>query len=406
MNLFLRGTDDQNPIGSEGVSALEFDRKGVYLASVTKSGCLTVHDFEDLFYEGKVLPLGFKEDEGKLLLHVATYNQLDAVRWNTCNQNEVACTSLKSSEVYIYDIGYVSSEPVDVLRKKPTISITGYTAQKGLSDIAFSSSDTSRLFASDFSGMVNVWDRRMSDFPYYELRTNCNDAITSIKLSSDNQVVFGGSKHGCIYIWDIRGGRSSAAFQNNMEYCSPLSSVKLETEFGKIRSLKAQSNIGLKEIHSIDINPSCHYQLAFHLDDAWSGVFDMNCMNVTHVHCPPPAWLRDNIDDMGNICHLRKPSWLPSYSIYAVGSDDGLHLLDFYPDRSSPCHVDFEEEIEGTSQHQQRQNQFISFSEGITACAVHPITGTIVAGTKLSPLLVISQAPVSCSGEDDCQNCN
>ncbi|VFR02778.1 unnamed protein product [Cuscuta campestris] len=154
MNLFLRGTDDQNPIGSEGVSALEFDRKGVYLASVTKSGCLTVHDFEDLFYEGKVLPLGFKEDEGKLLLHVATYNQLDAVRWNTCNQNEVACTSLKSSEVYIYDIGYVSSEPVDVLRKKPTISITGYTAQKGLSDIAFSSSDTSRLFASDFSALI------------------------------------------------------------------------------------------------------------------------------------------------------------------------------------------------------------------------------------------------------------
>lgn len=33
----------------EGVSAMEFDKKGIYLASVTNSGCLTVHDFETLY---------------------------------------------------------------------------------------------------------------------------------------------------------------------------------------------------------------------------------------------------------------------------------------------------------------------------------------------------------------------
>nr|GMD13064.1 uncharacterized protein LOC109160291 [Ipomoea batatas]GMD14812.1 uncharacterized protein LOC109160291 [Ipomoea batatas]GMD17991.1 uncharacterized protein LOC109160291 [Ipomoea batatas]GME20774.1 uncharacterized protein LOC109160291 [Ipomoea batatas] len=432
--------NNRNLIGSEAVSALEFDRKcrgacervtgqwtglegraggtedlalpmvaiaekktrnkrtrlksftdlplpnGVYLASVTKSGCLTVHDFEDLFYEGKVFPLGFKEDEEKLLLHISTHNRLDVVRWNICNQNEVASTSLKSSEVRIYDIGYISSEPVDVLSKRSTISMHGYS-QRGLSDIAFSSSDNSRLYASDFSGVVNVWDRRLSGLPCHELRTNCSDAITSIKLNADNQVMFGASKHGFIYMWDIRGGRSSTAFQNNTEYYSPLVSVKLATELGKITSLKAQSNVHLKEIHSIDINPSCQYQLAFHLDDGW-----------------------DNIDCLGNICHLRKPSWLPNYSIYAIGSesDDGIHLLDFYPDRSSPCHVNFDEEIEGTNQvqHQHRQNKFIPLSEGVTACTVHPLTGTIVAGTKSSSLLVISQASGSCPGDDHCQRCN
>ncbi|XP_031101132.1 uncharacterized protein LOC116005046 [Ipomoea triloba] len=412
INWFRGGSfsfNNRNLIGSEAVSALEFDRKGVYLASVTKSGCLTVHDFEDLFYEGKVFPLGFKEDEEKLLLHISTHNRLDVVRWNICNQNEVASTSLKSSEVRIYDIGYISSEPVDVLSKRSTISMHGYS-QRGLSDIAFSSSDNSRLYASDFSGVVNVWDRRLSGLPCHELRTNCSDAITSIKLNADNQVMFGASKHGFIYMWDIRGGRSSTAFQNNTEYYSPLVSVKLATELGKITSLKAQSNVHLKEIHSIDINPSCQYQLAFHLDDGWSGVFDVNSLRVTHVHCPPPAWLRDNIDCLGNICHLRKPSWLPNYSIYAIGSesDDGIHLLDFYPDRSSPCHVNFDEEIEGTNQvqHQHRQNKFIPLSEGVTACTVHPLTGTIVAGTKSSSLLVISQASVSCPGDDHCQRCN
>uniref|UniRef100_A0A3Q7JML1 Uncharacterized protein n=1 Tax=Solanum lycopersicum TaxID=4081 RepID=A0A3Q7JML1_SOLLC len=83
---------------------------------------------------------------------------------------------------------------------------------------------------------------------------------------------------------------------------------------------KAQSNIVSKEIHSIHINPSCQNQLAFHLDDGWDG-----------------------FNDLANLRCLRKPSWIPAYSIYVVGSlsSNGLYLLDFYPDRSSPCHVDF-----------------------------------------------------------------
>jgi len=33
--------------------------------------------------------------------------------------------------------------------------------------------------------------------------------------------------------------------------------------------MQAQANIVPKEIHSIDIDPSCPYQLAFHLVDGW-----------------------------------------------------------------------------------------------------------------------------------------
>ena len=33
--------------------------------------------------------------------------------------------------------------------------------------------------------------------------------------------------------------------------------------------LQAQSDIVAKVIHSIDLDPSCPYQLAFHLDDGW-----------------------------------------------------------------------------------------------------------------------------------------
>lgn len=32
---------------------------------------------------------------------------------------------------------------------------------------------------------------------------------------------------------------------------------------------------------------------------------------------------------------------------------------------------------------QRKQNRFLSLSEGVTACAAHPLNGTIVAGTEV-----------------------
>ncbi|RVW85399.1 hypothetical protein CK203_038962 [Vitis vinifera] len=93
--------------------------------------------------------------------------------------------------------------------------------------------------------------------------------------------------------------------------------------------------------------------------------------------------------------------------IYAVGSssDNGIHLLDFYPDSSSPCHVEYSEDMQSLSgvKNQSKQNMFVPLSEGVTACATHPLNGTIIAGTKQSSLLVISQRHKSCQG-DHCQS--
>ncbi|GFP99618.1 1-deoxy-d-xylulose-5-phosphate synthase 1 chloroplastic [Phtheirospermum japonicum] len=60
------------------------------------------------------------------------------------HKKRIACTSMKSSEVHIYDIGYISSEPVEVLRKRPNITVHGFNVHKGFSDIAFSSDENSR----------------------------------------------------------------------------------------------------------------------------------------------------------------------------------------------------------------------------------------------------------------------
>lgn len=383
-----------------GVSALEFDTKGIYLASVTRSGCLTVHEFESLYCQsnGSVIDPGV--DEEKQLMHISLSNGINAVRWNPANQCEIACTSLSNNEVRIFDIGYVSSQPTEVLRKRPTVSVHGSSVRRGLSDIALFDDDA-RVLASDTCGVISMWDRRVSDLPQTGLTTNANSGLTSIQLVGD-QFVYGASKSGFIYVWDLRGGRSSAAFQSHKEvHSSPLTSVKLASMLNKIGPLKAQSNILPKEIQSIDINPTCPYQLGFHLEDGWSGVFDMHNFQVSHIHCPPPPWL-DEADGAIPICPPRKPSWLLEHSIYAVGStsSNGLHLLDFNPHTSSPCHVDYDDS-KSPQETLQRKNIFVPLSERVTACATHPLNGAIVAGTVEASLLMISQKHLSCKKDDD-----
>ncbi|KAF5748774.1 hypothetical protein HS088_TW04G00732 [Tripterygium wilfordii] len=335
-------TDDRIPVKKQGLSALEFDSKGIYLASVTKSGCLTVHDFEVLYCQSQTKDSSpcSQEDESKILVHLSVPLELDSVRWNPSNQDEVWITY-----------------PLNQLK----------------------------LIASDTNGVLHVWDKRTSSLPCLELTTNSYGIVNSIQLNVDSQVIFGAGKQGIIYSWDLRGGKTSAMFQtHNVARYPPLTSLKLSSMLERIGPLKAQSNIVSKEIHSINLDPSCPHQLAFHLDDGWSGVLDLHNLEVTHIHCPPPAWLNgSSISD--DQLHLRKPTWLPTYSIYVVGSssENGIHLLDFYPHASSPSHV-YNEDIESLSRDNRRkQHNFIPMSEAIIACAAHPLNGTIVAGTKV-----------------------
>ncbi|XP_068636870.1 uncharacterized protein [Aristolochia californica] len=379
----------QIPLTREGISGLEFDRKGIYLATVSKSGCLTVHDFETV----SCTTNGLSSNEAKQVLHISTNRQLDVVRWNTTNQDEVACASLRHNEVLMFDIGYVSSDPVEVLKMKLS-TLHGLEACSGVSDVTFTSDDNARLFASGLNGAIYAWDRRLSHYPYLELTSNSRSSLNSIQLNMENWVIFGANKHGIIYAWDLRGGKTSVAFQSHKEvHNPPMTSMKLSSMLETITSLKEQSNIVPKEIHSIDFDPSCPYQLAFHLDDGWSGVLNTHSLQVTHVHCPPPAWL-DSEDSSTGYTNIRKPAWIPTYSIYAVGSSssNGIHLLDFYPHKSSACHVDFSEGVETTSQetNQTTRNTYIPLSKSVTACAAHPLNGTIVAGTQQTSLLVIS----------------
>ncbi|XP_072972954.1 uncharacterized protein [Typha angustifolia] len=380
------------------ISDLEFDSKGIYLAAVTKSGCLTVYDFETLYCSTYGSVSGLLDEKATNLLHIPNCVSFDVVRWNPANQDEVVCSSRQSDSIHLFDISYISSEPHEVLRRRRFKS-WGLNPEpyKGLSDLVFSSEDKSRLLAAGLDGTVYIWDRRRSNVNYLELTTNAKCQLNSIELGVENHIVFGASRHGTIYAWDLRGGRGSFAFQSHNEV-PLLTSFKISSMLEKIGSLKAQSNIVSTEVHSINFDPCCSYQLAFHLDDGWSGVLNVNTLSVTHVHCPPPAWL-DGTEL--KLCRtLRRPTWLPTCSIYAVGSSSrkGLYLLDFYPHKSSSCHVDFNEELNSMSEESRGtvQNRIVPVSDYVTACAAHPFNNTIIVGTEQSSLLLLSQKHGNC----------
>ncbi|XP_037447197.1 uncharacterized protein LOC119316906 [Triticum dicoccoides] len=314
---------------------------------------------------------------------------LCAVRWNPGNQDEIVCSSNQTDKVLLFDIGYVSSAPTEVLQKGKT-KFHGLCSEsrKGLTDVAFTPDGKSRLFASGLDGAVYMWDMRLSKTHCVELTALPESQFTSVKLNMDNRTVFGATRNGTIHVWDTRGGRASAAFQSHNEV-QPLSSVKISRLLGKIASLKEQSNIVSGEILSIDFNPSCSYQLAFHLDDGWSGVLNVNTFSVSHLHCPPPAWL----EGVDSVLHKRKATWLSTSSIYAVGSssNNGIYALDFHPDTSSACHVDYNEETKGSEENQPAENKFIPLSERVLSCAAHPLSHDIICGTEFSSLLMVSQ---------------
>lgn len=126
-----------------------------------------------------------------------------------------------------------------------------------------------RFIGSDSNGGVSIWDRRTGAFPCLEFTANSHASLYSIQLTADNLMVFGAGRYGKTSAWDLRGGGTSA-FQIHKEVCHPpVVEWNISSMLEQIKTLKAQSAIVPKDVHSIIFDPSCPYQLAFHLDDGW-----------------------------------------------------------------------------------------------------------------------------------------
>ncbi|KAH9302172.1 hypothetical protein KI387_013755, partial [Taxus chinensis] len=144
--------DRASHYGREWISSVEFDSKGIYLVSVTSTGCLRVHDYETLYCQRARTRIKDRRkkndfrDETRPIVEVSTCERLDAVHWNPTNQDEVGCVSERNGKVLLFDIGYESSKPSQVLERKLNPSMQENMEHFGLTDLAFSCRDKFRCF--------------------------------------------------------------------------------------------------------------------------------------------------------------------------------------------------------------------------------------------------------------------
>lgn len=378
------------------VTCVEFDAQGVYVASVSSNGCLSIHDFETLYCTSG----GREAEEVKPTVHVHTRHKLEAMRWNPNNQDEVACVASGSNNVYLYDIASFSQDPRQKLQFKPK---TQRGQPASLFDLSYSTIDKDRMIACGNDNNVHVWDRRVGKLPTMSLPAPTGGGdLNSLQLLRDEHLILAGSEGGHIFLWDLRGGRSSAAFVTSGEvYHPPLRSVKVATLLEDISDLKAQTRIENSSVHSISLNPSYGYHLGFHLNNGWSGVLDLLDFSVSHIHCPPPSWLDHECAPWLNV-RRRRPAWLTSYPVYAVGCTMECHInvLDFTPGPKSQCSVNSNCHTDHASVKGKWKKQ-LHTSEPVVAIASHPTNDYLLAGTQAGSLLLIGQKSKTASTEEE-----
>lgn len=177
--------------------------------------------------------------------------------------------------------------------------------------------------------------------------------------------------------------------------------MKLSTLLQDIPDLKAQTNIENSSIHSISFSPSCGHHLGFHLNNGWSGVLNILDFSVTHIHCPPPPWIEHECAPWLTI-RRRRPAWLTSYPVYAVGCTMECHInvLDFTSSPTSQCSVNSNSHILQSSVEGKWRKQ-LHTSEPVVAIAAHPTHDSLLAGTQAGSLLLIAQKKKSAATEEE-----
>ncbi|XP_076897419.1 uncharacterized protein LOC143550696 [Bidens hawaiensis] len=273
--------------------------------------------------DGTLIGAGFAYPSESILFKMG----VSALEFDT----KIAYTSSRSSQLTISDIQLSQEVQVLLFMSLQVLRKSSDRETKELSDIAFLN-DGMRVLASDTRGVINMWDRRVSAIPQRLLTTKRIAGLTSIQILGDH-CVYGDSTTGFIYVWDLRrmrGGRPlPAASLSDWEIHSiPLTSIDLGYLLKQIDPCKIRHDRRPKELYAISINPSCPYQLAFHLDDG---------------------------------CDAE-----------SLGVND-----------------------------EDKRSIFVPLSKNVTACAVHPINGTIVAGAMDASLLTVSQKHIGMKGDGD-----
>jgi WD40 repeat protein len=268
-----------------------FDPSGVYIATGTSDGKISIYDFhqslensyasylERLRRKRRDSAEGFPTPQttdplallSSALLTMTSSSGVTKVEWMS---NQRVCASLSGkSEVCVYDLETYQGAAAHTLMSSVRSSIL---------DIAIPAS--SRLQSSQFvyaglrDGSIRIWDTRAGSKPSkFLLDLEGRGATNSLRVSDDGQVLCSGGESGRVSLWDIRNEKVS------------------------LRSWNLTSAVA-----SLTFHPEKRYEIAYQLRSSAYGLIDIRDTRVL-FHCP--ATERD-CSPNGRICFSRSPSLL------------------------------------------------------------------------------------------------
>ncbi|GAQ81105.1 hypothetical protein KFL_000710100 [Klebsormidium nitens] len=404
------------------VSSLEFDSRGELLASTSSVGCITVHEYDQartaLQNGGTPTPL----------VSLSTRLRLEKISWNPADENQVAVCASGTANLFIFDLSVVSNEPKELLTAKPPSNV-GFTSfnRLGLCDLAFSRGQKYRIAAAGQDGRMYLWDSRSGRKPTTSIGVpGLQGALTSLQFSQDEQVLYAGSEGGCIHGWDLRGGTQGAFMRASEDYHRPICRLVLADLLQSLASLSSQTDVETSAIHALAFNPSNPRQLAFHLNNGWSGAVDTLSQKITHAYCPPPPW-QDGLQTglAWTLGRRRRPVWLPTGSVFCVPASNEplLTFLDFTAHPRSRCWVGEDEptpsgeaghdrqkepgatapaeasraaaqQSRAAAEKRQRHSRSVEpprvlIDDPPASVAVHPLSDELAAGTQAGTLVFV-----------------
>ncbi|CAI5743001.1 unnamed protein product [Hyaloperonospora brassicae] len=405
------------------VSCLEFDSQGVLLVAGASNGVIALYDFDDAFHRTLNVAL-------ELQIHtIFTPFEVKSIRWNSFNEDEIACSFTNRNEIHVFNLDKFPSEPYKVLKSSNHPS-SGYNDLLFLPAYGMTRRPTvACIIAGDVDGAIRMWDPRVPLRPVWSFHTGSPvTPINSLLLSENKQFLICGNEAGVLMTYDIQhkivpafGSKpipQRKAAVNVMEAIKPYLSPAL------IDAVLLTSRCGSSGIMALHLMPNSKTQVLCQMRNDWVIVIDYLLGSVIKLHTflrgvtprdilkgdAPPSVLSAALrnDDQGNFqprtlrnswlsCHRCKGAFLFDKSIMCTGIHDttSLNMIDLHHLRrnKSDANGDAAAKIGANTEVPiaERLDRFrIPMSSVITAVAAHPNQHSVICGGENMTLQIMS----------------
>lgn len=221
--------------------------------------------------------------------------EINQVRWNPGNRNEIATSSKISGDIHMFDMR-VCGTTGPKGRHTPTAMLTHRQGQASGGVLAFGYvPDSSLVVAGTVSAGVVVWDTRSPKGVKMTLGRKEDPHVCYTHVLRDGHTLLTGSTGGAVQLWDLRIARKRIHDLGKGDSDGVIMSAQIERQ---IPATNAMGRVvdGTTALapdplsrRAFALEPTRERELAFAAGDDCVGVFDLLSQRLSLIHFPSEA---------------------------------------------------------------------------------------------------------------------